>query len=127
MMMLRNTLLALLLLCLPAIASAQTADVNNPTAVVWTASTDHAQIDGYTLEILRPDGTVLQTIDAGKPTPNGQNVCRLSINVQPVQFGNGYAMRIRSRAGSAVSEWEPSQNKFNRVPGKPGTLTIEAQ
>lgn len=114
--------LLLLLVVLPVLA--QAADVNNPTAVTWTASADHATVDGYTVEILRPDGSLLQTLDALKPTPDATNTCRFSLSVQSVAFASGYSVRVRARAGTAVSDWSLSVNKFNRVPGKPGVVTV---
>jgi hypothetical protein len=42
-------------------------DVDNPSAVAWCPSADHTLLDGYELDILRPDATVLQTLNLGKP------------------------------------------------------------
>lgn len=108
-----------------ALAQAQTppADVNNPSAVAFTASTDHATIDSYELDILRPDGSVLQTINIGKPTPDANQTCTAPLNVQPIAFGTGYTLRLRARAGTAASDYTASVNKFNRVPGAPSKLT----
>lgn len=103
-------------------AQAQTADVNNPSAVTFTASADHASVDSYELDILRPDGTVLQTLNIGKPTPDATNTCTAPVNVQPVAFASGYSMRIRAKAGTAYSDYAASENKFNRVPGAPSKL-----
>lgn len=100
------------------------ADVDNPTGVSFTPSTDHALIDSYELDILRPDGSVLQVLNIGKPAPDATNTCTASINVQPIAFGTGYAMRLRARAGTAVSPDTASENRFNRVPGPPGRLRI---
>jgi hypothetical protein len=109
---------------IPSKAMAQVpADVNNPTAAEMDCSTDHATIDGYELDILRPDGTVLQTltfVGTSKPTPSATNKCRVSLNVQPIAFASGYSVRARSKAGTAYSDYAVSQNKFNRVPGRPG-------
>lgn len=107
------------------IAYAQAADVNNAQSVSWVVSPDHAQIDGYTVELLRPDGTTLQTLDAGKPICSATVPCVYALNVQPVAFGVGYTVRVRARAATAVSDWSVSVNKFNRVPGKPGVVTIQ--
>jgi hypothetical protein len=108
------------LLLMPAVVSAQ--DVNNPSGVTFTASTDHATIDSYELDILRPDATVLQTLNLGKPAPDASQTCAAPINVQPVAFGAGYSMQIRAKAGTAVSSNTPSVNKFNRIPGAPSKL-----
>jgi hypothetical protein len=112
--------------CMSTSAAAQSpADVNNPSAVTFTASADHATLDGYELDILRPDLTVLQTLNLGKPVPDATNTCSAPMNVQPVAFGNGYTVRIRAKAGTAVSADALSLNKFNRVPGSPSKVTIK--
>jgi hypothetical protein len=102
------------------------ADVNNPTSVEFVASVDHALIDSYELDILRPDGSVLQTLNLGKGVPAPTTgVISAPINVQPVAFAVGYTVRIRAKAGSALSENAVSVNKFNRVPGKPSGLVVK--
>jgi len=100
-------------------------DVNNPTAVEFTASVDHALLDGYEMDILRPDNSVLQTLNLGKPAPGVNSIIRANINVQPIAFGNGYSVRVRARAGTAASDYVVSSNKFNRVPGAPGTPVVK--
>jgi hypothetical protein len=99
-------------------------DVNNPTAISFTPSTDHASIDSYEMDILRPDGTVLQTLNIGKPAPDATNTCVAAINVQPVKFGVGYSVRLRALAGGAASDYVNSDNKFNRVPGAPSKVKV---
>lgn len=111
------------LILLPSLAHAQ--DVNNPSAVTFTASPDHPSIDGYELDILRPDGTVLQTLNLGKPTPDATNTVTAPINVQPIAFASGYSVRVRAKAGTAVSDYTVSLNKFNRVPGAPTKVTVK--
>jgi hypothetical protein len=126
----KKIFLLLAFMALPALAMAQTpADVNNPTAAEWDCSTDHAVIDGYELDLLRPDATVLQTLTflgTSKPTPSGTNKCRVSLNVQPIAFASGYSARVRAKAGTAYSDYAASQNRFNRVPGRPGLPVILA-
>lgn len=112
--------------CMAGSAAAQSpADVNNPSAVQFTASTDHGLIDAYELDILRPDGTVLQTLNLGKPTPDATNTCTAPLNVQPIAFASGYTVRVRAKAGTAVSDYAIGQNKFNRVPGPPTKVTVK--
>jgi hypothetical protein len=106
-------------------AQAQTPDVNNPSAVQFTPSADHSLIDSYELDILRPDGTILQTLNVGKPVPDATNTCTAPINVQPVAFAVGYSVRLRAKAGTAVSEYAISENKFNRVPGGPAKIILK--
>jgi hypothetical protein len=113
-------LLATCLCLAPAVVSAQ--DVNNPSGVTFTASADHATVDSYELDILRPDATVLQTLNLGKPTPDATQTCTAPLNVQPVAFGNGYSVQVRAKAGTAVSANALSLNKFNRVPGAPSKV-----
>lgn len=109
-----------------AVASAQSvpADVDNPSAVQFSPSSDHATLDSYELDILRPDGSVLQTLNLGKPTPDANGVCTAPMNVQPVAFGKGYSVRIRALAGGAASGYAVSDNKFNRIPGAPTKVKI---
>lgn len=122
----KSLVLTVALLLAAPLAYAQAADVNNPKAVSWVASTDHALIDGYTIDLLKPDGvTVLQTLDGGKPSVSTAGECAFALNVQPVAFGVGYSVRVRARASTAISEWSVSVNKFNRTPGKPGVVTIQ--
>jgi hypothetical protein len=119
-------LAVLLLLGWPSVAHAQLPpDVNNPSGVQFTASADHATIDGYELDILRPDGTVLQTLNLGKPTPDATTTCTAPVNVQPIAFASGYSMRVRAKAGTAASDYTVSQNKFNRVPGSPTKVIVK--
>src|SRR6266545_7559063 len=102
---------------LASAAVAQTvADVDNPRAIEFTPSIDDALVDSYELDILRPDGSVLQTINIGKPTPDATNTCTAPLNVQPVAFAVGYSVRVRAKAGTAVSEDAVSVNKFTRKP-----------
>lgn len=115
-----------LLLALPALLAAQV--VNNPRAVSFTASTDHAASDGYTLEFLNAAGAVVgASVDLLKPVPAATtNLITTTINAQPLPFGNGYTVRIRTRAGTAISDWAVSLNSFNRIPGPPGRATFAA-
>ena len=114
------------LLCMPSVAAAQSVPaVNNPSAVTFTASVDHAQVDSYELDILRPDGTVLQTLNLGKPTPDATSICTAPLNVQPIAFGSGYTVRLRAIAGTAHSDYAISLNSFNRVPGAPTKVTVK--
>jgi cellulase/cellobiase CelA1 len=79
------------------------------------------------MDILRPDGTVLQTISLGKPVPAATtNLITASLNVQPIAFGVGYSVRVRAvAAGPSVSEWTNSLNKFDRAPGPPSNAVVK--
>jgi hypothetical protein len=107
------------------VAVMQAADVDNPSAVSFTVSADHALVSSYELDILRPDSTVLQTLNLGKPTPDAAGTATAPINVQPVAFGNGYSVRLRALAGTATSASVNSDNKFNRRPGGPSKVEIK--
>jgi hypothetical protein len=101
-------------------------DVDNPSGVQFCPSADHATVDSYELDILRPDGSVLQTINIGKPAVSATDgSCTAAVNVQPVAFANGYSMRIRAKAGTASSSNVVAINKFNRVPGGPSKLIVK--
>lgn len=67
-------ILAILLvgsLCIVGTAQAQSVppDVNNPSAVQFTASADHGSIDSYEMDILRPDGSVCKRSTLGNRSP----------------------------------------------------------
>lgn len=134
-------IVALVTLALPRVAAAETplastaiysldlmqttANVKNPSGVTWTASADHAALDGYDLSLRKADGTLLQVINLGKPTPDATNTCTAPLNVQPVAFGVNYYASLVARAGSAVSDPAVSVNAFDRVPGGPSKVTIK--
>jgi hypothetical protein len=122
-MKLRVFAIIALVLAFAAPAAAQTAEaqIKNPSAVEFEPSTDHALVSAYELDILRPDGSVLQTINLGKPAPV-LNICKASINVQPVAFGKDYSVRVRALAGTAASDYALSLNKFERAPGSPSKV-----
>jgi hypothetical protein len=100
------------------------ADVKNPSAIAFEPSADHAAVTSYEVDILRPDNTVLQTINIGKPAVVN-NVATAPVNVQPVAFGTGYSFRIRAIVGTATSDYTVSLNKFERAPGAPSKLVAK--
>jgi hypothetical protein len=114
--------IALVLVSVPAYA--QEPQVKNPSAVEFTPSTDHAVVTAYEMDILRPDGSVLQTINLGKTEPV-DGVVKAALNVQPVAFGKDYSVRVRALAGTAASDYVLSTNKFERAPGAPSKLNIK--
>lgn len=122
----KKLILILALILLPSIGYAQ--DIDNPRGVTFIASSDHAQIDGYDVEIVDGNGDIVQTLDGGKPTPDATNTCTVVLNVQPIKFGMGYTIRVRARAtstsGPVYSDYAISVNKFNRRPGNPTKVTI---
>lgn len=107
------------------VAQVPAPNVVNPSGYDFTASLDHATIDRYEVDILKADGTLLQTLNIGKPTPNASNVISAPLNVQPVSFGVNYSLQARACAGTVCSDNAPSVNKFDRKPGKPGGGTAK--
>lgn len=107
--------------------SAQTADVNNPGSLQFTASTDHATIDSYEMDVLKADGITVQLgpVNIGKPLPaTTTNLITTPINVMSVPFGAGYTVRVRAKAATAFSLYAISTNKFNRIPGPPSNAVL---
>lgn len=127
--MTRTCFALLVVLACAAPVAAQAADVNNPTAIAFTASTDHAVLTNYEADIFKPDGTLQQTLSLGKPTPDATLTCTVAISAQSYPFGAGYTVRVRSvaptPAGPVAGDWALASNKFNRVPGKPGTPVLK--
>jgi len=113
-------LLAVVALVLVAARGQTQTNIRNPTGYEFTASTDHTLIDRYDLDILNAAGTVIQTLNIGKPTPNGTGLITGALNVQPITFGAGYSIQVRAIVGTVASDNAVSSNKFDRVPGKPG-------
>jgi hypothetical protein len=102
-------------------------DVTNPSHVAFTPSPDHAAVTYYELDILRPDGSVLQTLNLGTCTPDqATGDCTVAVNVQPIAFGKGYYDRLRAVAttptGVVYSDYTISVNKFDRAPGGPSKV-----
>jgi hypothetical protein len=118
--------LVALLLALAVPQTTPPADIDNPSAVSFFASSDHAALDGYELDILKADGTVAKSaINLGKPTPAvTSQLCLAPLSVQALPFASGYTVRIRAKAGTAYSTYTVSVNKFNRVPGPPTGATL---
>lgn len=132
-MKIRTLLGALVLAAIASPAAAQCTlpatapNIDNPSGVQWCPSADHATVDSYEVDIVRADGTLVQTLNVGKPAVSATDgSCTAAVNVQPVAFSVGYSMRIRAKAGTAVSADTVSLNKFNRVPGGPAKLLIKA-
>jgi len=95
---------ALLIVCAAAPASAQTSEpVRNPRAVAFT-SADHDRVDRYEIDVVAPDGTVLQTITVlrAETTVEGAEVV-VRLNIQPIAWG-AYTFVARAVAGTLRSE-----------------------
>lgn len=99
-------------------------NVANPSRVCFEASPDHDSIDSYALDLYSADGTLVNTLDMGKPgattTADGSRwVVWNNLNVMPTTFGNGYFARARSIANGATGPDSEDSNAWDRVPGPP--------
>lgn len=99
----------------------------NPRTLEFTPSVDHASATSYRLGYFLPGATEpVQVVDIGKPTPDAQNVCRATINTQPLGFGLDYTGKLKTIISAGVeSEWSEPSNPFDRVPGAPGRPAIK--
>jgi hypothetical protein len=113
--------------CLLTTGLAAEQNVQNPTGVSFTASADHALVDRYVLGVFTSatETIPVREVDLGKPTPDTNQVCSVSINLQPLPFGANYLGRVRAVASTAMSDWSEASNPFDRVPGKPSTPVIK--
>jgi len=120
----KKLILILTLLLLPALASAQ--NLKNPSVATFTASADHASITKYMIGYFLP-GAVdpVTTADLGKPTPDAQNVCQVTLNVMPLSFNANYTAKVKAVAGTAESVWSEASNPFDRVPGPPSKPVVK--
>lgn len=117
----RNCLIALFLL----IATTASAQVKNPTQVLFKVSDDHSTVTSYEMDIKRvSDNAVIQTINLGKPAPDAQGNASAAINVQPVVFGTYYVV-LRAVAGTLKSDDSTPSNQWQRVPGKPSGAQVQ--
>lgn len=121
--MLTSARVLLLVLLLPALASAQTAPVKNPTKAIFT-SPDAASVTGYEVDIIGPTGTVVQTLTFPATAPDANGDVTLTLNVQPVAFGVYTAVVRAVSAGLKSVNSEPS-NTWERVPGQPSKPKVQ--
>jgi hypothetical protein len=103
----------------------QSAIVSNPRAVEFECA-DHGSDTGHEIDILDSANVVIQTIQGGDPAPigiqNGLPLVRISINVQPIAFGN-YTVKVRAVAGTLKSV-DSLPASFTRVPGQPTNVKV---
>lgn len=122
--MTRRWLVVILLLAWPALVSAQTPPVKNPTGVVFT-SVDHLLLSAYEVDIVREgDGIVMQTLTLTPPAPLPNGEIQLAFNVQPITFG-AYRFVIRAVAGTVKSEGSAPSDQWQRVPGAPSKPLVK--
>lgn len=114
--------LAVVFLMVASAAFAQA--VTNPTKAEFTASLDHASITLYEIAWFNGATQVGVPVDLGKPTPDANQLCSVTINTQPLAFAT-YTAKVRAKAGTVYSEWSLPSNFFDRVPGAPGGPTVK--
>ena len=109
-----------LALCLiPALASAQ---VKNPTTVVLTVSTDHAQVTRYELGwFLGAAVDPVQMADLGTGTPVAGELAKPLPNYP---IGVTYTGKARAYVNTIASDWSPASNSFFRTPAAPPSLVV---
>jgi len=116
--------LCLVLACLALASWASAQTVTNPTKAEFTASVDHASITLYEIAWFNGATQVGTVVDIGKPVPDANQVCLVTINTQPLAFAT-YTAKVRAKAGTVYSEWSAASNFFDRVPGPPGGPTVK--
>ena len=101
-------------------------EVSNPTGVCFQVPADHPNIDNYVLDIIDDQGGLVNTIDLGKPAPDGNGwVYYNQLNVMPQSFGS-YTSFVRSVAGGVSSVNSNESSIWDRIPGPPGGHHIVA-
>jgi hypothetical protein len=121
--------LALAMLAISATPSfAQVPPVKNPVGIAFD-SPDHANaaVTGYMVEIVKTDGSVLQTLQIQKSNTtvrvsDGKVV--VTINVQPITFGT-YTFRAFTVAGTVFSVPSPLSDPWERVAGSPSKPIVQ--
>ena len=101
----------------------QTTTVKNPTSVEFTCP-DHAQDSGHEIDIINASGVVIQTLQAGDPAADSNGVVKVSVNVQPVQFGS-YTVVVRATFSGVKSSDSPASDVWERVPGAPSKPVVK--
>lgn len=124
--LLLGMLAALFTVLTPVWAHGQTKPPN-PRTLEFTPSVDHQAATSYRLGYFLPGATdPVQVVDIGKPTPDAQNICRATINTQPLGFGLDYTGKLKTIISAGVeSEWSEPSNPFDRVPGPPGKPAVK--
>lgn len=116
--------LALVLSCGPA--HAQTTPIKNPRQLAFTSS-DHALVDRYEIDVLKLDGSVVQTLTVQKADTSVDSATGdilVSLNVQPIAFGQ-YQFRVRAVAGTVSSDNSANSDTWERAPGQPGKPAVK--
>lgn len=113
--------------------AAQVPPVKNPRTVIIpcddTSTTnltcaDAKQVTSYEVDIVRTDGSVLQTLNVPAVPPNASNEVRLAVNVQPTAFGT-YTFVVRAIAAGVETDNSPASDPWTRAPGTPGKPLVQ--
>lgn len=92
--------------------------LKNPTSVSFDPGADYDTIASFRLDILNTGGSVVRSIDLGKP-PLVSGRCSAGVNVRPLEFGTYSGVVVAIAAGVESDPSDPSA-PFLRAPGKPG-------
>lgn len=111
--------LAVVLCASPAFAQ---AGIKNPSALAFTCP-DHALDNQHEIDIVRADGTVVQTILGGDPPLNAAGEVVVPVNLQPIAFGT-YTFVARAVSGTSKSDNSAPSATWERAPGKPTNLIV---
>lgn len=105
-------------------AQAPAPVVKNPRAVLFECP-DHDRDTGHELDIIEAaTGKVVQTIVVGDPAKDGNGDVRVTINVQPIDFGR-YVIKARATFATIVSPDSEPSPVWERAPGGPSRLRVE--
>lgn len=120
----RSALCAVLMLTILSPVSWAQTPIKNPSGVIF-ACLDHALDDQHEVDIVRQsDGVVVQTLLVGDPPANAVGDVVVSVNVQPVAFGQ-YVFRVRAVAGTLKSDTSDPSPVWERAPGKPTDVRVQ--
>lgn len=114
-----KTLFILLALALSVASAGAQTIVKNPTKAIFNPGPDNALITSYEIDIIKTDGTVAQTLSFPKQAVDANGEVTLSINVQPVAFGD-YTAVVRNVFGAYKSINSAPSDLWQRVPGQGG-------
>lgn len=113
------------LVCLLLASAAEAQTVQNPTRVRWQVSVDQTSVVRYDVDLIRvSDSVVVQTLNLGKPEPDGTGTAEANINVMPVAFGT-YVCVMRACTAAQCSVDSARSNSWDRAPGPPSGLQVQ--
>lgn len=112
------------LACLLLVPSLAMAQAKNPTKATFQPGPDAALVTGYELDIVNAAGTVVQTMVFPAQPADANGEVTLTINVQPVAFGD-YTAVVRNVVGSVKSANSLPSEMWQRVPGAPSKPKVQ--